>query len=129
LSEFASFLARPAFDHDFRLGEEFHGITSLTVKNTEETFLPAAEREIRHRRGNTDVNADVTFGRLVPKFARSRPASGKERSLISVRAATEEFHGFVRGIGMNQAEHRAKNFRVRKLAGGKIGRASCRERG
>src|SRR5215469_14914453 len=119
LSEFASLLARPALDHDFRLGEEFDGITSLTVKNAEETLLPATEREIRHRRGNTDVNADVTCGRLVTEFAGSRPARGKKRGLISIRTATEEFHGFVHGIGVNQAEHRAKDFGVRKLAGGR----------
>src|SRR5215472_7747058 len=116
--EFASFLPRPALDHDFRLGEKLDGIASLSVKNAEETFLPAAEREIRHRRGNTDVNADVARRGLVAEFARGRAARGKKRCLISVRAATEKFHGFVHGIGMNQAEHRSKNLRVRQLAGG-----------
>src|SRR5690348_17897116 len=43
----------------------------------------------------------------------------EKRGLISVRAAAKKFHGFINGIGVDQAQHGAKNFGVGKLASGR----------
>ena len=97
----AGFLARPAFDYDFRFGEKFDGVAALAVEDAEETIFPAAEGKIGHRRGYTDVDADVARGRFITKLARSGAAGGEKRCLVSVVAAAEEFHGFLDGIRMN----------------------------
>src|SRR5438874_12802863 len=112
-SEFAGFLARPALDHDFRFGEEFHRVTSLAVQNAEETLFPPAEREIRHRRGDAEVDADITGRRFVAKLASSGATGGEQRRLSGVRTGTEKFHGFVHGVCVEQAQARAKTLRVR----------------
>src|SRR4029077_33679 len=114
--ELAGFLARPALDDDFGFGEEFDGVAALAVEDAEETFLPAAEGEIGHRRGDADIDADISRGRFVAEFARGGTTGGEERGLVAVRTAAEKFHGFVNGIGVNQTEHGTENFRVGKLA-------------
>src|SRR5712692_4243652 len=116
--ELACFLARPALDHDFRFGEKFHRVASLTVENTEETLFPATEGEIGHGRGNPDVDADIARGRFVAEFSRGGAAGREKRGLIPVRAAAEKFHRLIDGIGVDQAQHWAKNFRMRELACG-----------
>ena len=58
-SEFACPFAGPALDHDLRLGEEFHGVPSLSVQVAEEALAPSAERKERHGGRHTDVDADV----------------------------------------------------------------------
>src|ERR1700740_3458118 len=118
-SELARFLARPALDHNLRFGEELHGIASLGVQNAEEALIPAGDRKIGHRRGDSDVDANISRRRFVAEPARRGAAGRKERRLVPVRAASQEFHGLVNRIGVNQAEHRAKNLRVRQLAGGR----------
>src|SRR5207302_571280 len=116
-SEFSGFLARPALDHNLGFSEKFHGIASLAMKNAEKAFLPSAEREVGHGRGDTDVDADIAGGRLIAEPAGGGAAGGKERSLIAVWAMAQKFHGLVNRIGVDEAEYRAKNFCVGKLAG------------
>ncbi len=116
--ELAGFLARPALDDDLGLGEKFHGVAPLAMENAEETFFPAAEGKIGHRRGYPDIDADISCGRFVTELARGGSARGKERSLVSVGAATKKFHGFINRVGVNQAEYGAEDFRIGKLAGG-----------
>jgi hypothetical protein len=89
------------------------------VENSKKTFFPAAEGEIGHRCGNADIDADISGRGFVAEFASGRAASGEKGRLISVGAATQEFHGFVDGIGVNQTEHGAEDFRVGKLARGR----------
>ena len=71
------------------------------MQNAEETLLPATEREIRHRRGDADIDAYIPCGRFVAKSPRGRAAGGEKRGLIAIRAAAEKFHGFVGGIRVN----------------------------
>jgi len=61
------------------------------VEDAEETILPTAEREVSHRSGDTDVDADIARGRFVAELARSGAAGGKERGLIAVGAAANKF--------------------------------------
>src|SRR4051812_14469625 len=84
----------------------------------EEAFLPATEGEIRHGGGHTDVDTDVSCGRLIAEFARRCAAGGEDRSLISVRAAGQERDRFIYIFGWNQAENGAENFGGRELAVG-----------
>ena len=69
---------KPAFDHDLLLREEINCVTCLTVKVTEEAFLPPAEREERHGRRHADVYADVSYLRFVAEFACRSPAAGEQ---------------------------------------------------
>src|SRR6266850_215331 len=117
--ELARFLARPALDDDFGFGEKLDGVAALAVENSEEAFFPAAEREIGHRGGDTDIDADIPRRGLVAEFAGGGTAGGEERGLVTVGAAAQKFHGFIDRIGVNETEYRAKDFRVGKLAGGR----------
>src|SRR6201988_5088805 len=103
ISEFAGLLTRPALDHNFGFGEKFYGVASLAVKNAEEAFLPSAEREISHRGGDADINADIACRSFVAELPRRRAARGEKRGLISVRTTTQKFHGLVNRIGVNEA--------------------------
>src|SRR6267378_2487128 len=76
--KFAGFLARPALDHDFRFGEKFHGVAALAVEDAKETFFPAAEGEIGHRRGYADVDADISRRGFVAELAGGGTAGGEE---------------------------------------------------
>src|SRR6267143_3838490 len=118
LLELSCLLARPALDDDFGFGEEFNGVASLAMKNAEEAFFPSAEGEISHRGGDADVDADISRGGPVPELASGGTAGGEKRGLVAVEAAAQKIHGFIDGIGVNQTEHRAEDFRIGKLAGG-----------
>src|SRR5580700_7284240 len=87
--ELASFLPRPAFHDDLRFRVEFDGVAPLAMQDAKETFFPAAKREIGHRRGDADVDADISCGRLITEAARSGSVGGEERRLISVRTAPQ----------------------------------------
>src|SRR5579862_5933040 len=58
-SELSRFLTRPPLDDDLRFGEEFDRVFALTVEDAEEAFLPSAEWEIRHRRRDSNIDADI----------------------------------------------------------------------
>src|SRR3984957_7154520 len=116
LLELARFLPRPALYNNFGLGEELDSVFALPMKNAEEAFLPSAERKVRHRRGNSDIDTDIPRGRFISKFARRRAARRKKRSLIPVRAALQEFHRFIDRIRVHEAQHGPENLGVRELA-------------
>src|SRR5271168_1753447 len=118
-SELAGFLAGPALYYDFGFGEKFHGVPALAVEDAEETFFPAAEGEIGHGSGDADVDADVAGGGFVAEATGGGAVGGEERGLVAVGAAAEEVHGFVHGIGVDEAEDGAENFCVGELAGGR----------
>ena len=62
----------PALYYYFFVGVKFYGITALSVKIAEETVLPSGEREIGHRRGHADIDADISCGGFVFETARGR---------------------------------------------------------
>src|ERR1017187_9760537 len=115
--ELAAVLFGPAFDDDFLVGVELDGVAALAVEIAEETILPSAEREVSHRRGDSDVDADVARGRFVAEAARGGPARRKERRLIAVGAALEEGESVVHVVGVDEAEDWAEDFGVGEIAG------------
>src|SRR5260370_8672457 len=72
--EFSRVFFRPALDHDFLFGVELDGVTSLGVHHAEEAVLPAAEREVRHRRSYPHVHTNGARGRLLAQPPRGPPA-------------------------------------------------------
>jgi hypothetical protein len=56
--EFSRPFLWPAFDHNFRLSKEFHGMLALPMQRTKEAVLPSAEWEECHgcRHPNIDPN-------------------------------------------------------------------------
>ena len=92
------------------------------MKDAEETFFPAAEGEIGHGRGDADVDADISGGRFVAELAGGGAAGGEKRGLVAVGAAAEKFHGFVDGVGVNEAEDGAEDFCVGELSWSMAGR-------
>src|SRR5580658_434625 len=115
-SELPRVLLRPALDHNFLFGVELDRIAPLCVHDPEETVLPSAEREICHGRGHANVNADIPRGSFIAKAPSRRTARRKQRRLIAKWTAGHHLHRFIHVAGMNQAEHRTKNFRVRQFA-------------
>src|SRR5947209_20491887 len=101
--ELARFLATPAFHHNFGFGVELHAIFALAMENAVKAFFPAAEREIRHRRGDADVNANVSGGSFVAEFSRGGTTGGEQRSLVAVRTAAYEVDRFINVAGVQQA--------------------------
>ncbi len=83
-------LRRPALDHNFLFRIELNCVASLPVLNAEKTVFPAAEREIRHGRGDPDIDADVACRRLVAKPPCGSTARSKQGCLISIGAALQK---------------------------------------
>jgi len=59
----------PAFNDNFLLGIELHGIATLPVHHAEKAVFPSTEGKIRHRSGYADVDANVSGGSLVAEAA------------------------------------------------------------
>src|SRR5208282_3429984 len=115
-SELARLLLRPALDDNFFLGVELDRIPSLSMHDAEETVFPSAEREVCHGRRHANVNSNIARRSFIAEAARRRPARGKQRCLVAKRTAGHQLHCLVHVTGMNQAQHRAKDFRVRQFA-------------
>src|SRR5713101_985582 len=77
-SELAAPFFGPALDDDLGFGVELDGVAALGVEIAEEAFLPAAEGEERHRRGDAHVDADIASLGLVAELAGGRAAARKE---------------------------------------------------
>jgi hypothetical protein len=56
------------------------------VQIAEEAFLPAGEREVGHRRGHADVDADVADLGFVAELARRGAAAREQARLVAVGA-------------------------------------------
>src|SRR5437879_13432122 len=102
--DLARFLEQPSLDDDFGFGEQFDGVSPLAVKNAEEAYFSSSEREIGHRCGDTNIDADIPRGGLVAEFAGGGTAGGEKRGLVTVGAAAQKFHGFINRIGVNETE-------------------------
>ena len=116
-SELPSVLVYPSLDDDLLIRVKLYGVTSLSVQIAEETVLPSSEWEIGHGRGHSDINADVACRGFVPESAPRRPAGCEKRSLVAIGTALQERHRLIHVARMDQAQYRAKDFRVGKLAG------------
>src|ERR1700738_4297643 len=117
LLELAAVLFGPAFDDNFLVGIELDGVAALPVEIAEETVFPSTEREVSHRRGDANVDADISRGCLIAEAARSRTARGEQRGLIAVGTALQKGERFVHVAGVDEAEHRTEDFGVGQLAG------------
>src|SRR5882724_321901 len=100
----------PALDHDFLFRIELDGVASLGVHNSEKAVFPAAEREVGHRRGDANVDANIARRRFVTEPAGGRAAGREQRRLIAVRTALQEGKRFVQVIGMHHAQYRTEDF-------------------
>src|SRR5215208_5927629 len=69
-SKFPRPFFRPAFDNNFLVGIKLHSVAPLSVQHAQEAVLPAAEREISHRRRDPDVHAHVAGRDFVTKLPR-----------------------------------------------------------
>src|SRR5262245_36439900 len=74
---------RPALDDHFRLRIELDAVPTLGVQVAKEALIPTAEREIGHRRGHADIDANVSSIRLVAELARRRPAAGEDAGHVA----------------------------------------------
>src|SRR6478736_7149934 len=107
----------PAFDYDFLFGVELDRVAALAVHDAEKAVFPAAEREVRHWGGYSNIDADVSRWRFVAEAARGRSARCEQRCLIAVGIAFEERQSFVHVVGVYQAQDGSEDFRVREVAG------------
>src|SRR5262249_52484620 len=109
-------LLAPTLDNDLLLGIELDCIATLSVHDTEEALFPSAKREIRHRCGYSNINADVPCWRLIAEAARRRSAGCEERRLVAKPAPRQELHRLVEVLRMDKAQHWTEDFRVAQFA-------------
>jgi hypothetical protein len=76
--EFSRFLPRPTLYNYFRFGIELYCVASLPMQNTEKTIFPSTEWEVRHGRGDANVDADISRRRLVTEFSCGGATGGKK---------------------------------------------------
>src|SRR5260370_33906886 len=69
LLELAAVLFGPAFDDNFLVGIELDGVAALPVVIAAEAVLPSNEREVSHRRGDSNVHAAISRRRFLPEPA------------------------------------------------------------
>src|SRR5882672_10468390 len=118
LLELAAVFFRPALYHYFFLSIELDGVAALAVHDAEETVFPAAEGEISHGSGHTDVDTDVPGRGLVAEAAGGGAAGSEEGCLVAEGACVQEFHGFVEILGVGHAEDGTEDFGVGQVTGG-----------
>src|SRR5947208_11131441 len=116
-SEPASPLLWPALNNDLFLGEELERIAALAMKIAEETLTRAAEGKKRHRRRNSEVDADVAYLGFVPELSCARAARREQACLIPVLARVHEVDRFVDGVHAMNRQHRAEDFCAGQVAG------------
>src|SRR5215469_11878987 len=107
-------LASPALDYHLLFRIELYRVATLAVLDAEETVLPSAKGKIRHGRGHADVDTNIAGRSFVAKASCRRATRCEQRRLISVCAAGEKRHCLLKVAGVNQAQHRTKNFGVRE---------------
>src|ERR1700722_13893176 len=100
--EFAAVFFRPALDDNLLIRIELNRVAALAVEIAKKAVLPSTEREVRHRRGNTNVDADIARRRFVAEAARRRSTRGKQRRLVTIGAAFEEREGIVHIFRVNE---------------------------
>src|SRR5205809_1122645 len=81
---------RPPLDDDLLLRVEIDRIASLGMEVAKEAVLPPGKREIRHRRRDADVDADVARARFVPELARGGAARREEARHVAVRRRVDD---------------------------------------
>jgi len=117
-SELPSVLVYPSLDDDLLIRVKLYGVTSLSVQIAEETVLPSSEWEIGHGRATPILMPMFACRGFVPESAaRAAPLDVEKRSLVAIGTALQERHRLIHVARMDQAQYRAKDFRVGKLAG------------
>src|SRR5277367_4233375 len=66
-SKLPRMLRSPALHHNLLLGIELNRVATLSMHDAEEAVLPPAEREVSHRSGDSDVDANVPRRSLIAK--------------------------------------------------------------
>src|SRR5947209_10540936 len=95
LLELARPLFGPALDDDFLFRVELDGVASLAVQDAEEAVFPSTEREVSHRRCNSDVHTDIPRRRLVAELARRGAAGGEDGSSVAVSGGGKNLYRFL----------------------------------
>src|SRR3974390_145726 len=108
----------PALDDYLFFGIELDGVAPLGVKISEETGLPAAEREVGDRSSDANVDADVARRGFVFEAARGGAVGGKERGGVAVFALADDADRLIESVSVHEAEHGTEDFSGRKFAGG-----------
>src|SRR5260370_34394727 len=114
--ELAGPLCGPPFNNEFFLGIEFHRVASLRVHIAKEAFFPAGEGEECHRRGHTDIDADVACLRLVAELACRRAAAGEERCHVPKGSGVDQSNRHIDGLRVYEAQYRSEDLRASDLA-------------
>src|SRR2546421_11598846 len=88
--EFAGMFLCPALDDNFLVGVELDRVATLPVHVAEEAVFPATIREVRHRRGNADVDANISSRRVMTGAWRRRGTRTEERRLIAAEVSGKD---------------------------------------
>src|SRR5262245_54067831 len=88
----------PAGDDDFLVRVELVGVAPVHLQIAEEAVLGAAEREIRHGGGDTDVHADHRRRRHARELPRRLAARGEDRRGVRVRMGVHELDGVLQAL-------------------------------
>src|SRR5262245_15999609 len=125
-SELPRPFARPPLHDHFLPGEELDGVAALPVEVAEEALARAAEREVCHRGGYPDVNADITDLGFVAELSRTGTAGREQARLVAIGSGIYERDRTVDVRDVMHGEHGAEDLGAGDLA---LERQSLENRG
>src|SRR5205807_6858582 len=99
-SKLARPLLRPSFDYNFLFGVELDRVAPLAMHNSEETFLPTAERKVGHWCSHPDVDANIAGLHFVTEFARRRAAAREDRGSVTVETSGQNLKRFLHRLSV-----------------------------
>ena len=79
----------------------------------EKALPPTAERKKCHRRGDANVDAYIACLSFIAKFARRSAVGGEQTGHVPIITAIHQRDGIIDGLYIDQAQHRAKDFRFK----------------
>src|SRR4051794_35470858 len=99
--ELAGPLAGPALDDNLLVCVEVDRVVGLAVEDAHEAVFPATEGEVGHRRGDTDVDADVAGGDFVAEATGGFAVVGEDRGGVAEGAVGDDLNRVVEVGGVD----------------------------
>src|SRR5262249_172762 len=105
----ASRLLQPARDDDLLVGVELDAVASMRLEIAVERPLGTAEREVRHRRGHADVDAEHAGLDAIAVLACPLAARGEDAGRVAQLVLAHDRHRLVEVLRAHDAQHRAED--------------------
>src|SRR5207248_390960 len=100
----------PARSGHFLLSKKLDAFFALHVEVAEKGFVPAVEREPRHRGRHADVDSDHAALNAMLELARGFAGACENRSAVAVRRAVGGFDSGIQILEAHHVEHGPEDF-------------------